>query len=177
MKADFIIHLQHNWPLAAAAAGLLLYIPVVLVTGTFFTNQGNITRKNDPTRYWRWVALFLGLLLASLVVLFGSYFLSSNPRAKLSVVLHQADLVSQYVFGTETATFHICTRCGTVPIVASEIDDHLYAVVNVNTFENFDPSRLRRATASFDAEDVDSRLARRRKNWIADVRVLNYIPS
>jgi hypothetical protein len=29
-----------------------------------------------PIRYWRWVALFLGLLLASLVVLFGSYFLS-----------------------------------------------------------------------------------------------------
>jgi hypothetical protein len=67
---------KHNWPLAAAAAGLLLYIPVVLVTGTFFTNQGNITRKNEPTRYWRWVALFLSLLLASLVVLFGSYFLS-----------------------------------------------------------------------------------------------------
>jgi hypothetical protein len=57
-----------------------------------------------------------------------------------------------------------------VPIVTSEIETHLYAVVNVNTFENFDPSRLRRATASFDGEGVDSRLARRRKNWIADVR-------
>ena len=76
MKADFIIHLQHNWPLAAAAVVLLLCIPVVLVSGTLFTNQGNITRKNNRTRYWRWVALFLGLLMASLVVLFGSYFLS-----------------------------------------------------------------------------------------------------
>ena len=38
---------------------------------------------------------------------------TSNPRAKLSIVLHHADLVSKYVFGTETATFHICTRCGT----------------------------------------------------------------
>ena len=102
---------------------------------------------------------------------------TSNPRAKLSVVLHQADLVSKYVFGTETAAFHICTRCGTVPIVTSEIAGHLYAVVNVNTFENFDSARLRRATASFGDEDVDSRLARRRKNWIADVRILNYISS
>jgi hypothetical protein len=75
------------------------------------------------------------------------------------------------VFGTETATFHICTRCGTVPIVTSEIANHLYAVVNVNTFENLDPSRLRRGTASFDGEDIDSRLARRRKNWIADVHI------
>ena len=64
-----------------------------------------------------------------------------------------------------------------MPAVTSEIADHLYAVVNVNTFENFDPSRLRRATASFDSEDMDSRLARRRKNWIADVRILNYISS
>ncbi len=85
--------------------------------------------------------------------------------------------VSKYVFGTETAAFHICTRCGTVPIVTSEIAGHLYAVVNVNTFENFDSARLRRATASFGDEDVDSRLARRRKNWIADVRILNYISS
>jgi hypothetical protein len=95
---------------------------------------------------------------------------TSNQRAKLSVVLQHAHLVSKYVFGTETATFHVCTRCGTVPIVTSEIETQLYAVVNVNTFENFDPSRLRRATASFDGEGVDSRLARRRKNWIADVR-------
>jgi hypothetical protein len=96
---------------------------------------------------------------------------TSNPRAKLSVVLHHPDLVSRYAFGTQTATFHVCTRCGTVPIVTSEIAGHLYAVVNVNTFENFDQKRLRRAAASFDAEEVDSRLARRRKNWIADVTI------
>jgi hypothetical protein len=76
VNADLILHLQHNWPLTAAALVLLLYIPVVLVSGTLFTNQGNITRHNQPARYWRWIALFLGLLLACLVVLFGSYFLS-----------------------------------------------------------------------------------------------------
>jgi hypothetical protein len=96
---------------------------------------------------------------------------TSNPRAKLSVVLHQADLISKYAFGTETATFHICARCGTVPIVTSEIAGHLYAVVNVNTFEGLDPLRLRRAASNLDGEDVQSRLARRRRNWIADVSI------
>jgi hypothetical protein len=96
---------------------------------------------------------------------------TSNPRAKLSIVLHHPDFVSRYAFGTQTATFHVCTRCGTVPIVTSEIAGHLYAVVNVNTFENFDQKRLRRAAASFDAEELDSRLARRRRNWIADVTI------
>jgi hypothetical protein len=96
---------------------------------------------------------------------------TSNPSAKLSVVLRQEDLVSKYAFGTETATFHVCARCGTVPIVTSQIANHLYAVVNVNTFESINPMRLHRGAANFDGEDAQSRLARRCKNWIADVRI------
>jgi hypothetical protein len=96
---------------------------------------------------------------------------TSNPVAKLAVVLQDPALVSKYAFGTETATFHICARCGAVPLVTSEVASHVYAVVNVNTFERFDPSRLRRATANFDGEDIESRLARRSKNWIAHVRI------
>jgi hypothetical protein len=95
---------------------------------------------------------------------------TGTSRAKLSIIVHDVALVSNYAFGTETATFYICSRCGAVPLVVSEIANHLYAVVNVNTFENFDPSRLRRTTANFDGEDMQSRLMRRSKNWIADVR-------
>ena len=96
---------------------------------------------------------------------------TANPEAKLMVTFRQAADNSRYVFGTETATFHVCTCCGVVPFVTSEINNHLYAVVNVNTFENFDLSRLRRQSADFEGEDQDSRLARRQKNWIADVRI------
>jgi hypothetical protein len=76
VRPDFIAHLQHNWPLAVVVVGLFLYIPIVLVGGVFFTNQGKIIRSVEPTRYWRWVALMSGLFLASLAVLSGSYFLS-----------------------------------------------------------------------------------------------------
>lgn len=34
----------------------------------------------------------------------------------------------------------------------------------------FEPSLLQHARASFDGEDVESRLARRKRNWIAEVR-------
>lgn len=95
---------------------------------------------------------------------------TSNPDSALMVAMRDASLVSKYSFGTRTATFHVCSECGTVPLVTSEIANHLYAVVNVNTFENVDSSKLRRAAASFDGEDTQSRLARRGKNWIADVR-------
>jgi (2Fe-2S) ferredoxin len=77
--------------------------------------------------------------------------------------------VSRYAFGTRTAEFHICSRCGIVPVVTSRIDGHLYAVVSVNAFENVAGSLLRRAPASFDGEGTGERLARRKRNWIADV--------
>jgi hypothetical protein len=95
---------------------------------------------------------------------------TSTPSGSLRINVREASLVSKYRFGTRTALFDVCARCGVVPLVTSETDGHLYAVVNVNTFNNVAPSLLRRATASFDGEDVQSRLARRRRNWIADVR-------
>jgi len=96
---------------------------------------------------------------------------TSNPAATLTVAIGNAAALSKYAFGTRTATFYVCSRCGTVPLVTSEIADHLYAVVNVNAFENVDPSWLRRGAADFEGEDVESRLARRRRNWIANVRI------
>jgi hypothetical protein len=96
---------------------------------------------------------------------------TSNPGATLSVVLRRPDRVTKYEFGTETATFYVCARCGTVPIVTSEIAGHLYAVVNVNALENLDSRRLGRKTFNVEGEEVQSRLARRQRNWIADVRI------
>jgi hypothetical protein len=94
---------------------------------------------------------------------------TSNPGGALKVVVNDPALVSRYAFGTKTAEFQTCARCGVVPVVTSRIDGRLYAVVSVNAFEGIDPSRLRRAPASFDGEGTDSRLARRKRNWIADV--------
>ena len=96
---------------------------------------------------------------------------TSNPNARLVVAIRDASLVSKYAFGTRTATFHVCSRCGIVPLVTSEIANHLYAVVNVNVFENVDPSLLRHATATFEGEDIEARLTRRTRNWIAHVRI------
>jgi hypothetical protein len=96
---------------------------------------------------------------------------TSNPDSRLTVAVRDATLVSKYAFGTRTATFHVCSRCGVVPLVTSEIEGHLYAVVNINTFENADQSWFRRASADFEGEDGASRIARRKRNWIAHVRI------
>jgi len=41
----------------------------------------------------------------------------------------------------------------------------------VNVLEGIDPSWLRRSPADFEGETRESRLARRKRNWIADVRI------
>ncbi len=96
---------------------------------------------------------------------------TSNPNARLDVTIRDRELVSSYAFGTRTATFHVCSRCGAVPIVTSEIDGHTLAVVNVNVFENVDPAALHRTAADFEGEELESRLARRKRNWIAAVTI------
>lgn len=97
---------------------------------------------------------------------------TSDPTSRLAITIRDASIVSKYAFGSETATFHVCSRCGVVPFVTSAIEGRVYAVVNVNALERVEPALLRHATANFDGEIVEARLARRRRNWIADVRIL-----
>jgi hypothetical protein len=80
--------------------------------------------------------------------------------------------VSRYEFGTGTAEFLVCARCGAVPLVTSRIEGRLYAVINVNTLDGADAARVRISPASFDGEEVGDRLARRARNWIPSVRIV-----
>ena len=94
---------------------------------------------------------------------------TSNPKGSLEVAVEDASLVSRYSFGTRTADFHICSRCGVVPVVTSRIEGRLYAVVSVNAFVDVDPALLKRGAATFDEESEAVRLARRTRNWIPSV--------
>jgi len=98
---------------------------------------------------------------------------TSNPNGSLKVEVKDPSLVSKYTHGTETADFHVCSRCGVVPLVTSKIDNRLYAVVSVNAFEDVARSLLRRAAVSFGEETEASRLARRKRNWISRVEYVD----
>ena len=96
---------------------------------------------------------------------------TSHRDAELAAVVLDAGLVSRYRFGTGTAEFYLCSRCGVVPFVTSAIEDNLYAVVNVNSFEGIDPACFSRAVTDFDGETTESRLGRRKRNWIPSVSI------
>lgn len=96
---------------------------------------------------------------------------TSHPDASLDIAVRDPSLLNRYRFGTKTADFLLCRNCGVVPVVVSEIDDQLYAVVNVNAFTHVDTDSLERSATDFDGEETGSRLARRKKNWIGRVTI------
>jgi hypothetical protein len=95
---------------------------------------------------------------------------TSHPAGSLRVTVQDPARVERYAFGTHTADFHVCTRCGVVPLSTSRIEGRDYAVVNVNTLEGLDAAIFDRSGSDFDGEATSDRLARRQSRWIADVR-------
>lgn len=94
---------------------------------------------------------------------------TSKPDGRLAVEIRDPSSATQYEFGTRTAQFHVCTRCGITPVVTCSIDGRLYAVVNTNTFDAPASSLIRRMPATLDGETTSDRLDRRRRNWIGQV--------
>ncbi len=97
---------------------------------------------------------------------------TASPTAALEVRISEPAQVTPYSFGTHTAQFHVCQRCGVVPVVTSLIADQLYAVVSVNAMDDVDQALLRFSPANFDEESAAQRLARRARNWIAQVKFI-----
>jgi hypothetical protein len=98
---------------------------------------------------------------------------ASHPPGILKVFIQKSNAVSKYSFGTHTADFYVCSKCGCVPVVSSTIEGRKYAVVNVNTFEDKLSARVRQVPVTHAEEDQAARLARRAKNWIGNVEVVN----
>jgi hypothetical protein len=97
---------------------------------------------------------------------------TSCPGGSLEVVVQDPSLVTKYEFGTKTAQFHVCARCGVVPVVTSTIAGRTYAVVSVHAVEGIDAALIRSSPADFEGESKDARLDRRKQRWIAHVEYI-----
>lgn len=94
---------------------------------------------------------------------------ASHRGARLDAVVNTWSDVSRYRFGTKTAEFHVCSRCGGIPFVTCLIEGRLYAVVNVNTFVGIDRSTFCTTVTNFSDETTEKRLDRRARTWIPNV--------
>ncbi len=90
---------------------------------------------------------------------------TSHPAGGFELKVGNASDVHLYRFGTHSADFHVCARCGVVPLVTCVLEGRRYGVVNANTFDGIDADALIAAHADFESEELETRLVRRRKNW------------
>ena len=94
---------------------------------------------------------------------------TSHPMARLEAAIVDEARLSRYRFGTATAEFFVCARCGGLTFAVSEFDDGVYAVVNVLSFDDAESMDIEVSSTDFDGETVEQRLSRRARNWIPDV--------
>ena len=89
---------------------------------------------------------------------------TSDPQGELVLSHGAPDDIRRYRFGLGITDFIICAHCGVPCVAVGMVDDRLLGVVNINTMDrlsDFAPAN----PASFDGEETEDRLARRRKGW------------
>jgi hypothetical protein len=75
-------------------------------------------------------------------------------------------LVERYRFGSRTAEYLLCRRCGVYLGAVCETDTGLRAVVNVNCLDDRADFTQAPAVPDYDGESNDARLDRRAMNWM-----------
>jgi hypothetical protein len=100
----------------------------------------------------------------------------SDPGARLVLRYRDPSLLSVYRFGHGTAQWIICSRCGVLTAVLSEIDNRLRAVVRVQSMVEH-TFRAAETPTDFEAESVAGRLDRRARTWIGTVEVSPPLPQ
>ncbi len=96
----------------------------------------------------------------------------SDPQGDLTVTVENAQHISSYQHGTNTAGFIVCNQCGVFAVALSKIKGRVYAVLNTRTLDSATftnpPQQF-----DYDGESTEERLKRRSRNWIGQVTLEN----
>lgn len=90
---------------------------------------------------------------------------TSHPDAPVTLSIDDPARVLPYRFGTASADFLVCRRCGILTLTRCLLPSGARTVVNANTFENLALEHCARLATDFDGEDQAQRMARRQRNW------------
>jgi hypothetical protein len=78
-------------------------------------------------------------------------------------------LVEPYRFGSRTADYMVCRRCGVYVAAICETTAGTRAVVNVNCLDHRAAFTATPVVSDYDGETTDTRLTRRAVNWMPAV--------
>lgn len=89
----------------------------------------------------------------------------SDPQGKLTVTIHDAEVVQRYRFGLATADYFLCGRCGVYVAAVLAEGDGLYGIAIVNALDNAEQFTQAPKPADYSAEGEADRRRRRRTRW------------
>jgi hypothetical protein len=89
----------------------------------------------------------------------------SDPRGMFEVWADDWSLVEPYRFGSRTADYLVCRRCGVYIAAVCETPGGIRAVVNTNSLVERAMFTQDPARPDYDGEGTAARLARRAANW------------
>jgi hypothetical protein len=90
---------------------------------------------------------------------------ASDPKGSVDIRAADWSLVEAYRFGTATADFLVCRRCGIYIGAVCETDNGTRAVINTNCLHSRAAFTMTPAPTDHDGEVTSARIARRAANW------------
>jgi hypothetical protein len=90
---------------------------------------------------------------------------TSDPLGSVEIRAEDWSLVERYRFGTGTADFLICRRCGIYIGALCETESGARAVINTNCLESRAAFIRSPTPTDHDGESTSDRIARRAANW------------
>jgi hypothetical protein len=97
----------------------------------------------------------------------------SDRDGQVEITAGDWSLVERYRFGSRTADYLLCRRCGVYVGAVCETSTGLRAVLNVNCLADRAAFTQAPAAPDYDGETTDTRLARRATNWMPAVLELS----
>ena len=91
----------------------------------------------------------------------------SDRDGSVEFIAADWSLTERYRFGSRTADYLLCRRCGVYVGAVCETNSGLRAVVNVNCLNDRAAFTQTPAAPDYDGEASDARLGRRASNWMA----------
>ena len=89
----------------------------------------------------------------------------SDPEGALDISIRESEKLQKYRFGQKTADFLFCEICGIYIAAMFNDDNKYYGILNLNILDNTDEFTQTLTSVSYDSEDVNSRIERRKKKW------------
>jgi hypothetical protein len=90
----------------------------------------------------------------------------SDPAGQADLWAADWSLVEKYRFGSRTADYLLCRRCGVYVGAVCDIPSGRRAVINTRCLEDRAAFDQKAERPDYDAEATDMRLARREANWM-----------